>query len=200
MKQNIEIFLEEYTKIEGMLKKSDKYPDTVLEFENNLDTETAEKLRLCRQIRNYCRHHDDYKKFVDAADGMIQFIKSVQYMIEADFAHVKDKTKRIPSLTVEDTISDAMRAVEKAPAGIVPVVYGDGVLEGIVTMRVLINALNNGSRKTAKIFSLIGNKVWQKEQNYKTVVTTDPLPELKSADELILVIDQKGKYKGVLEV
>ena len=201
MKQNIETFLEEYTKIETLLKKSDKCPDTVLEFENTLEPDDAEKLRLCRQIRNYCRHHEDYKKFIVVADNMTAFVKNIQYKIEKDFEQVKSKTKRQPALSPNDTVQDAMVMLDKSKTGVVPVIDNkDGTVIGILTIRAILEILVNEVRKTSKIKNIIGSTAWNAVQDYTVLTTTDPLPDEKNLDGIILVVDPKGKYRGIMEV
>ena len=65
-----ENFLQSYSELETLLKKSSKLPDTVLDYESTLDAEKTEKLKLCRQIRNYCRHHKDYKSFISVSEDI----------------------------------------------------------------------------------------------------------------------------------
>ena len=189
---NTELFLQEYAKTESLLKRISNLPDTVLDYETLLDPDSSEKLRLCRQIRNYSRHHEDYRKFIEVAPGMLKFIQDLNYTLESSFEHVSDRTRRIKPLELSSTVSEAIAAVAKSPVGFVPLV--DEVVIGIVSERFLIEILANEARKTAKLKSFIQDPSFKK-QKYSVVDADLLLSEMK--DEGFVVVVSKGKYRGV---
>ena len=196
MASNTELFLQEYSKTEELLKRIDSLPDTVLDYEATLDAELSEKLRLCRQIRNYCRHHTDYKKFISVGEGMLQFIQDVNRELESHFMHVSDKTKRIKALTSANTLQEALLSVWKSPLRIAPVVNDEDTVIGVVTGEMMLEWLAADTRKTTKLKNLIGDSVWKKYQKYETI---DANTELKSEGyDGVFVVTAKGKYKGLL--
>ena len=197
--QNVDNFLDEYTKTETLLRRNEKLPDTILDYENSLDQETMEKLRLCRQIRNYCRHHDDYKKFITAvSDGMLDFLKEVQSEISKGFMTAGDKTRRLSGLTLADTIQDAIIAVSESPIGAVPVLDEKRNVLGVVNEKVIVALMAAGSRKTSKLSSVYQSAIWEKSQKYKVVSSDTILEDIDASDNVPVFVVSKGKYKGFL--
>lgn len=191
-------FLQEYAKTEELLKRIDSLPNTVIDFEPKLDSDTGDKLRLCRQIRNYCRHHSDYQRFISVGEGMLQFIQEMNLELESYFAHVSDKTKRVKALTEISTLQDALLAVCKSPLHAVPVVNDENIVIGIVTGEMVLEWLAADTKKTAKLKNLIGDSTWKKHQKYQTINADD---ELKSDGyDGIFVVEGNGKYKGLLVI
>lgn len=73
MKNNVEDFLVAYKAFETLCRTSGK---EVKELEEELGETNSkvQKIRLCRQLRNYCSHND-YEDFIQIHKGMIKFLK-----------------------------------------------------------------------------------------------------------------------------
>lgn len=79
MMTETEKFLEQYKRFESALRDTNT-ADTVLDYENSLQTDpvnsdTYDKLKTCRIIRNYIQHHPDGAKMFPASSQMTEFIK-----------------------------------------------------------------------------------------------------------------------------
>lgn len=76
-------FINTYKKIEGLIKTlypaASEYASPIKYYEDVLakDELETDKLRLCRNIRNYIQHHDDYNIFISIDPGMQKFLDSI---------------------------------------------------------------------------------------------------------------------------
>ena len=85
MKNNVEEFLVAYKAFETMCRQNGK---EVKELEEELGetNPNVQKIRLCRQIRNFCSHND-YEDFIQIHKGMIKFLKT-------EIKNLKPKAKK----------------------------------------------------------------------------------------------------------
>lgn len=68
-------FLTEYKNFETILRDLNlDYKD----IESEVDSETSEKMRLCRNLRNYLSHNSD-KSFVSISKNMIDFLTDLEF-------------------------------------------------------------------------------------------------------------------------
>lgn len=91
MKNNVEEFLVAYKAFETLCRTTGK---EVKELEEELgETDPkVQKIRLCRQIRNYCSHND-YEDFIQIHKGMIKFLKDEIKAFKKKPAKKKNTTK-----------------------------------------------------------------------------------------------------------
>lgn len=65
-------FLDTFSVLDSELKLEN---NTILEFENPLDSNSQEKLKVCRIMRNYMSHND--VTFLSATNEQIKFLNSL---------------------------------------------------------------------------------------------------------------------------
>ena len=203
MKNNqiLEEFLSEYTRLEGLLKRTEALPTTVLDYENSLtDIETREKLKVCRILRNYCRHHEDYAQFITVSDELLRFMKSMNSELEKPFLHVSDKTKRVTPIMGKDSLKATVLQFAKQKVSFLPLVVrtersGDCVI-GIISREMLINMIAQSETLASKIEKSITPKIIKMQPQY-TIADPDDLLETVSDTERVVVV-KDGKYKGIV--
>ena len=198
----LEEFLLEYNRLETLLKKSENLPDTVLDFENNLDDlDKKEKLKVCRILRNYCRHHEDYGSFIDCSDGMLTFITSLNKDIEKPFLHISDKTKRIPAVSDKDSLKTVTELFSKYKPPFIALVNQKGKAssddtDGVISLEMLADMVAESGSLATKIGKVMTEKI-KKCQPEFTVAAPDSLLECYQTGENIVVV-KAGKYKGIV--
>lgn len=193
---NLDIFLNKYLRLESAIKQNPDLPDTVLDYESTLDQDTAEKMRLCRIIRNYCRHHDDYKKFVEINSGMISFLESQINSVESYLTHVKDAMKRIKPVSISSNLKTMTDAVLSSRLEIVPVEDDSGVIIALIGAEAALQMISLGTARTPVAKVIFEPSVKNKWIDY-TAASADDLLETYNSDNILLVY-AKEKYKGIV--
>ena len=188
-------FLEKYKELEGILRNSDSI--SILQYEETLSPTDMEKLRICRQIRNYVQHHDDGYTFLSATETMCDFL---DYLIQSENAKrgiVKDKLYRLAPLSYDDTLASGLERYANAKREWMPVVDGDGIYLGVLPLLQFVQ-IYNVSRSNAKLKSILTDKIFVKFlQQYQTVEKDEPLEGLAGKD--LIVIGKGKKYLGIVK-
>ena len=201
-KKTLEEFLLEYNRLETLLKKSTDKPVMVLDYENSLtDIDVKEKLKVCRILRNYCRHHEDYSAFVDVTDGMLEFIRGVNFELEKPYLHVSDKTKRVTPISGKDSLKTAVELLAKHKTGLLPLVNPDGKtgkdsIDGVVTRDMLLGMISESGSLSAKIGKAMTEKIMGLHPEYFVADPGELLEEYTEGD--IIVVAKNGRYKGIV--
>ena len=199
-KQTLENFLLEYSRLETLLKKSETLPDTVLEYEATVDAELSEKIKLCRIIRNYCRHHADYASFVDVSKGMYVFLKNLNDDIEKQILHVYDKTKKVGPLTTKDSLRTAVDMFVKTKVDFVPVINkaktGEEELVLVMSRKMLLAMISENPSLAAKIEKVMLPKIVKMQPSYVIADYNDLLERYNATQNLVVYKDDK--YKGIV--
>lgn len=193
--------LEKYKELEQILRNKEKQigDGSVLSYENTLNQDDLEKLKVCRIIRNYCQHHADYSKFM-SIDGMTDFLDKQIREIEKQESLVKDIMDKTKAPTLKDSLEDILRYLIKTEANFCPVLNdkpkkNESVLVGVFTKEnsldlVLKNKLNT------KISKLVDKKAEKELKNYKIVESKVQAKKLDSNKDYI-VIDENN-FKGII--
>ena len=146
-------FMEEYTRLEGILREKNTL---VKDYEETLNDEKMGKLRFCRTVRNFIAHNESGKKFATVSDEMIKFLQELCYDLSEGCKPVKKKMTLInKGFTEKSTISELAKALtKKTPlsSGEIPI-FTKGNYEGCLTTEVLTKILANESnvKPTSKI-------------------------------------------------
>lgn len=74
MKNNVEEFLVAYKAFETICRQEKQKDIKDYEEELGETNPKMQKIRYCRQTRNYCSHND-YEDFIQIHKGMIKFLK-----------------------------------------------------------------------------------------------------------------------------
>lgn len=186
-----EKFLENYVRLETVLRKEDK---AVIDYEATLDPERSEKLKVCRIMRNYVRHHEDGNKFLVFSDEQDKFIDVLINEISLKYDSVKSKTKKVKTLELSNTLQEAALLLTGSKVGYVPVLGKKGEIVGTVDNKLIVTAIANGSKLSSKLSSLDLNKSLQ---GIIIININDDIEKL-TVGEKYIVIDDKSQYKGVI--
>ncbi len=178
-----EKFLDAFRALDIELKDQDT---TVLNYENSLNGLDAEKLKVCRIMRNYMAHNDT--TFLTASNEQIKFLDGLTTEVLKKAHLVRDEMKRIKEIKSTEPIKNVIAALDKSP--IVPIVDKRGIF--LVDKDILIHQLAAGAKKIVmptKLpkYNYIGKLVKIDKIGRGTYIVTDS----GTAD---------GKYLGILIV
>ena len=130
----------------GLSRKD--YEDRLI---NNWNTDTADKLRLCRMIRNYLSHHADGDELVTVNNNLSAFIKELIIMINNTKLKAKDsyvpvsRSKRL--IRKPESVRDVIDEFNKHPKeNILYVISGDNKLLGQINSTDVLGVLYSISR------------------------------------------------------
>lgn len=193
--------LEKYKELEQILRNKEKQigDGSVLSYENTLNQDDLEKLKVCRIIRNYCQHHADYSKFM-SIDGMTSFLDKQIKEIEKQESLVKDIMNKTKAPTLKDTFEDIIKYLIKTEANFCPVLNdrpkkNEPVLVGVFTKENILDLVLKNKLNT-KISKLVDKKAEKELKNYKVVESKLQAKKLDSNKSYIVIDD--NVFKGVI--
>lgn len=119
---------------------------TVFMYESTL-CRYPDKLKLCRMVRNYIQHNEDYADFVAVTPAMITFLahetaRALEYTQKASDVMVRTKP-----LKETDIISESLSRLKNAD--FIPVVRDDRTVMGVFSARSLADMILAGLTKTS---------------------------------------------------
>lgn len=152
MKKQNDTFLTTYKALEKELTDTGlsikDYEDRLI---NNGNTDTADKLRLCRMIRNYLSHHADGDELITANNNLSTFIKEQITMINNTKLKAKDsyvpvsRSKRL--IRKPESVRDVIDEFNKHPKeNILYVISDDNKLLGQINSTDVLTVLYSISR------------------------------------------------------
>lgn len=201
-----EMFLNEFKNVERTLQQvygpNITFRDIEQKMEENGDTETARKMQLCRNIRNYASHNADIDTFMPIPSETYLYMMHLNTKFSNQIASVKDKMSRTRALTIRDNITYGAQRLSKLPS--VPVVNDEGIILGLFNLEVLRKCISDElSLKTKigkdniKLASLVPDMCI--DQN-TSMITAEELFSNNNFDMLIVTDNgkTKGKYRGTL--
>lgn len=147
-----DIFLTTYKALEKELTDTGlsikDYEDRLI---NNGNTDAADKLRLCRMIRNYLSHHADGDELITANNNLSTFIKEQITMINNTKLKAKDsyvpvsRSKRL--IRKPESVRDVIDEFNKHPKeNILYVISDDNKLLGQINSTDVLTVLYSISR------------------------------------------------------
>ena len=198
MKKQNDTFLTTYKALEKELTDTGlsikDYEDRLI---NNGYTDTADKLRLCRMIRNYLSHHADGDELITANNNLSTFIKEQITMINNTKLRAKDsyvpvsRSKRL--IRKPESIRDVIDEFNKHPKeNILYVISDDNKLLGQINSTDVLTVLYSISRlsdlKKTPADKLI------KKTNVVTVDKDTVLSDIKA--DYAIVMKNKNEILG----
>lgn len=164
---------------------------------NNGNTDTADKLRLCRMIRNYLSHHADGDELITANNNLSTFIKEQITMINNTKLKAKDsyvpvsRSKRL--IRKPESVRDIIDEFNKHPKeNILYVISDDNKLLGQINSTDVLGVLYSISRlsdlKKTPADKLI------KKANVVTVDKDTVLSDIKA--DYAIVMKNKNEILG----
>lgn len=198
MKKQNDTFLTTYKALEKELTDMGlsikDYEDRLV---NDGNTDAADKLRLCRMIRNYLSHHADGDELVTVNNNLSAFIKGLIIMINNTKLKAKDsyvpvsRSKRL--IRKPESVRDIIDEFNKHPKeNILYVISGDNKLLGQINSTDVLAVLYSISRlsdlkKTPADYLI-------KKANVVTVDKDTVLSDIKA--DYVIVMKNKDEILG----
>lgn len=177
---------------------ADNYDDediNVFWLENHAkDGSIQNKLRLCRMIRNYAQHNEDYKSFLAMQSDMILFINKVLKDLGCIDKTAGQLCKKVQALSEKSILSDCCTALINKKTDWLPVVDSkSNKCLGIVTNNHILSWISDGATLKTKISSLLSVK----NEKAMTLVQDDvKYNSIPNADYIVIIKDDI--YKGII--
>lgn len=194
-------FLEEYKRLEANVRTFENMQ--IKEYEDWLNddgrVDDAEKLRYCRNVRNFLSHHSDSLSFVGITTCMIEFIVMLNEEISEEDTPVKKKMISLSKALLDSSnIMEASAYLSSKKLPIAPVFTKTGDCAGVITQESILKAIADGnSVKTTKLSNLLKGKPSLKSCIYLSA--NDPYSVTFGApsDKVFLIKEQaKDKICG----
>ena len=132
-------FLETYKKLEQALNGT-----SVLDYENTLDADTSDKLRLCRITRNYIQHHSDKTEFASVSQTEINFLENLRKSIENKEKKTKDAATKLRPVEYNiHSIANVTDRLITTGRNWLPVVDQNKKLLGVITQKRIIKLIRD---------------------------------------------------------
>lgn len=198
MKKQNDIFLTTYKALEKELTDMGlsikDYEDRLV---NDGNTDAADKLRLCRMIRNYLSHHADGDELVTVNNNLSAFIKGLIIMINNTKLKAKDsyvpvsRSKRL--IRKPESVRDIIDEFNKHPKeNILYVISGDNKLLGQINSTDVLGVLYSISRLSDLKKTPADNLI--KKTNVVTVDKDTVLSDIKA--DYCIVMKNKNEILG----
>ena len=198
MKKQNDIFLTTYKALEKELTDMGlsikDYEDRLV---NDGNTDAADKLRLCRMIRNYLSHHADGDELVTVNNNLSAFIKGLIIMINNTKLKAKDsyvpvsRSKRL--IRKPESVRDIIDEFNKHPKeNILYVISGDNELLGQINSTDVLGVLYSISRLSDLKKTPADNLI--KKANVVTVDKDTVLSDIKA--DYCIVMKNKDEILG----
>lgn len=198
MKKQNDTFLTTYKALEKELTDMGlsikDYEDRLV---NDGNTDAADKLRLCRMIRNYLSHHADGDELVTVNNNLSAFIKSLIIMINNTKLKAKDsyvpvsRSKRL--IRKPESVRDIIDEFNKHPKeNILYVISGDNKLLGQINSTDVLGVLYSISRLSDLKKTPADNLI--KKTNVVTVDKDTVLSDIKA--DYCIVMKNKDEILG----
>lgn len=198
MKKQNDTFLTTYKALEKELTDMGlsikDYEDRLV---NDGNTDAADKLRLCRMIRNYLSHHADGDELVTVNNKLSAFIKGLIIMINNTKLKAKDsyvpvsRSKRL--IRKPESVRDIIDEFNKHPKeNILYVISGDNKLLGQINSTDVLAVLYSISRLSDLKKTPADNLI--KKANVVTVDKDTVLSDIKA--DYCIVMKNKDEILG----
>lgn len=198
MKKQNDTFLTTYKALEKELTDMGlsikDYEDRLV---NDGNTDAADKLRLCRMIRNYLSHHADGDELVTVNNNLSVFIKGLIIMINNTKLKAKDsyvpvsRSKRL--IRKPESVRDIIDEFNKHPKeNILYVISGDNKLLGQINSTDVLGVLYSISRLSDLKKTPADNLI--KKANVVTVDKDTVLSDIKA--DYCIVMKNKDEILG----
>lgn len=198
MKKQNDTFLTTYKALEKELTDMGlsikDYEDRLV---NDGNTDAADKLRLCRMIRNYLSHHADGDELVTVNNNLSAFIKGLIIMINNTKLKAKDsyvpvsRSKRL--IRKPESVRDIIDEFNKHPKeNILYVISGDNKLLGQINSTDVLAVIYSISRLSDLKKIPADNLI--KKANVVTVDKDTVLSDIKA--DYVIVMKNKDEILG----
>lgn len=161
MEDKYTLYISKYNNIETKLCKLEDAPvDANMKwFEDTLeDIKLKNKLYLCRIIRNYIQHNSDYKDFICITDGMLNFLDSVDVIVNSKLntsENIMIPLKKICFKRIEDNVLDCIAIMNSKNYDFIPIIDDNNKILGVFSTGSIVNLISSeGIKKSLKFKDL----------------------------------------------
>lgn len=206
-------FIKIFKSVESLIKEvySDN-PNASFRWyeEQQSDVEYANKLRLCRNIRNFIQHNKDYEDFIKISPCMQEFLENVLLEIKIKKGVAWDITTSIGRcfFAFEDSfVYEIVEGMSKKKLNVCIVLDADGKLAGIFNTQSICKAITSGKQlKKMKLNNL--DRLYTIPKNTtiafvkKDTEKSTALNYYKNNYQFVLVTEngkQDGKILGIVK-
>ena len=177
-----------YKMLESKLKEYGK--GAVYEYETSLPEADADRLRICRQIRNYIQHHEDGETFLACTNEMCDFLDRL--MQECNQEH-SSRIKELRAVSIGEKLSDIEKIFLKSKRAWLPIVDSRMYFLGTLDLSSLIfmQARNSPTATLEKALESVSLETKTAVIKMEDVMDTN----ITSA----IVVDDAGHYMGIIQ-
>lgn len=180
MKNKNDEFLSLYKDLENLIPQIGF--TNMLDYENSIaDINRANKLKLCRMIRNYLSHNSDGNDFIPLSSGITQFIVAEIMIVKSHFQTVKDiliPPSRAKTIVKTDTMD---RIIDKFANYNQVIVYDENKhIIGMITNKQIVDIILNNKGSLSNL---------KKIQAKDMVVKLSPAIKFCKKDDILSDID-----------
>ena len=182
-------FLELYRKFEVVLGG---YGQTVLNYEDTLSQDEKDKVRICRQMRNYISHHHDGEEFLICSEAMCKFFRM---LIQRESDRTHNRVYTLTPIDVNDRLSDIKTTFYKNNRNWMPVVDDGGKCLGSMELFQFLHLLarQNPNKKLSSVIDAVAF-------SNSIPMLYDGSAELDNFEgNDAVIIDDNGRYVGILK-
>lgn len=196
------IYLEKYKSLEMALRIGLSSDMTVLKYEDTLTGDDADKMRMCRMVRNFLQHTPNASLFIEPTAAMISFIeKQIAYVL-ARAEKAKDLLYKAPVIKETSSLRETSKVFVKANNKYhwLPVVDGESKVIGVLTEARVMKAISVAADlDDVQIGKLIPKAELSRSLSDIPIVTVlDNMEPYAKAGQSVIVM-RDGKYSGVIQ-
>ena len=156
------------------------------------DQKIQSKMRMCRMIRNYVQHEEDYGEFIGIADGMISFLNSLYAQLSKTTGVYSLIMSNVVSINEQDTLVSAAKLLKQGNDNVM-VVSNDGIFRGWITSEFFLQRAANGCTG-----GFISNSVDLLDRDNTVFVKADDVVP-KDRPKCRIVVTTTGNSYGVVK-
>ena len=183
-------FVDEYKNLESAIRMLNSEA-SVFDYEKTLDSQTQEKLKVCRILRNHVQHNVGGDEFVCVTEEQIHFLKSLTNAILIKFSSSADLTDKTKTVKLSDTLLQASRKFSDQDE--LPLLDKTKLI-GCISAQQVLKLISKTKELNSKLEDII-KKLDEYQDNYIVIESETYNVEL-SADKHNYVVNDKGKYIG----
>lgn len=199
-------FLEKYKSLEMVLRLARGNDMTVLKYEDTLDEDDSDKMRICRVVRNFLQHTPKGDSFIQPTAAMVTFIEKQILLVTAAAEKAKDLAYKAPVIKESMSLQEMAKVFAKAKGKYewLPVVDLKGAVLGVLTESRLMEAISmTASLEFVPVGATAGGSIKKSElakslADIPVVDVTGNLEAFARARKSVIVT-RGGKYSGVIQ-
>lgn len=188
-------FISAFKRVEQLIRNYPGAPDgaNFKWLEDRItEPKTQSKMRMCRMIRNYVQHEEDYSEFIGIADGMISFLNSLYAQLSKTTGVYGAVMSNPISVNEQDTLASAAKLVKQGHESVM-VVSNDGIFRGWITPEFFLQRAVNGCTG-----GFVSNSVDLLDRDNTVFVKTDDVVP-KDRPKCRIVVTTTGNSYGMVK-